>query len=733
METNQNNEEEKSDLDRLAGEKKASDGSSTDEAREDGQMPKDVSKNEDESVVSEEDTKKISDDVNTDPEFANDDDIDQEVPVKRENTLQRIREDYDEPAKGAIREAIQNGTDAWGENRHEGVLNEDATLRIRFNINTDRGTFIYQDNAGGMTSEILTENLLGIDTPDETKETGNQGGAYGRGFYVVSTCGEGKTYVETCHEGEHVSSTVSNVGRYSKPSEPTRSELPSGVDGTYIHVQDVEEHIMDKFQDWGWVEDMLLESFTMLLIREDVVVEYVIDGETHHPNPPDLKQYLEEGQLIYKKELPEFSAEGDTYQIRDFYVIRTDAMDEDPPWEGVAMLKGGQFLDEPYMTVNPYKPTGIPSLRRPPEMIGWCDAGNLCPDLENNSHTSFRGHESETGIKEVLMQLHEEHFKKGRTTEERQELASDITNSINEMLVGFDDFDEYQIPDGDAEADKGGEEDDGPEGDDDEPSVNIIRCQAGKREFDVGEEVPLEILIENPKDAEHERYEIHDIQIGSSNLGFNRSLPSRVVDVSKNQHEAFDVQKFRPTEDGIYSFSAKVRPQPEVMGMEEEEHEVVDTSRIYFRVGDVDRSRSASSSEDDEEGRGDENTRVSVVRDTSFYPGDDNTWKAVASENSEGGLDLTINSNQPEWLAATRITDDDDRRDNIQQKLGTKWGIEEVILQRNIDQIHEMLGDYTVDGEKAAEIIEENLKKRSEIQSELDARIADEMGTEYGN
>jgi len=716
-----------------ADDEDTSDDSPGDNTLDDEEVLEDVSENSDEPELNEDDVDEAPDAANTDPEFADDDDIDQEVPVKRENTLQRIREDYDEPAKGAIREAIQNGTDAWGENRHEGVLAEDATLRIIFNIDTERKTFIYQDNAGGMTSEILTDNLLGIDTPDETKESGNQGGAYGRGFYVVSTCGEGKTYVETCHEGERVSSTVSNVGRYSKPSEPASSKLPPGVDGSYIHVQDVEDHILEKLQNWEWVEDMLLESFTMLLIRDDVEVEYVIDGEAHYPDPPDLKKYLEEGQLIYKKELPEFSAEGETYQIRDLYVIRTDLMDEDPPWEGVAMLKGGQFLDEPYMTVNPYKPTGIPSLRRPPEMIGWCDASDLCPALENNSHTSFRGHETETGIKDVLMQLHEDHFKKGRTTEERQELASDITNSINEMLVGFDDFNEYQVSDGDAEAEKGGEDDDGPGGDSDEPSVNIIRCQAGKREFDVGEKVSLEILVENPKDAEHERYEIHDIQIGSSNLSFNRSLPSRVVDIPENQHETFDVQTLRPTEDGIYSFSAKIRPQPKVMEMEEEEHDVVDTSRIYFRVGDVEQSRSSSSSDDDEEGSGDENTRVSVVRDTSFYPGDDNTWKAVASENSEGGLDLTINSNQPEWLSATRITDDDNRRDNIQRKLGTKWGIEEVILQRNIDQIHELLGDYTVDGENAAETIEDNLKKRAEIQSELDARIADDMGTEHGS
>ncbi|AFK20664.1 hypothetical protein E6P09_02935 [Haloferax mediterranei ATCC 33500] len=686
-------------------------------------MSTDEDKPDDETQTDEENS------IDT-PDFAEDEEITRDVPIERKNTLQRIREDYDEPWKGSIREALQNGGDAFGRNKHYGVLPENAELFIEIRIDTERNTLTYEDNAGGMTRETLEDNLLGIDTPDEDKEAGGGAGAYGRGFYVVSMCGEGKTYVETRQGEEHHASTVTNIGKYSEPKTPENSKLPEGVQGTYIHVADVLDHDMEHLSTWEQIKQVLLGSFTFLLLRDDVTVEYTIDGETHQAEPPDLEKYLEEGQLIYKEKLPEFSAEGNSYQIHDLYVIRTDVMDEDPPWEGVAMLKGNKYLDHPFMAVKTYKPTGIPSLRRPPQMIGWCDASELCPELENNSHTSFRGNETDSGIKEVLMELHKEHFKKGRTTEERQQLATDITSSINELLTEYDDFDEYQVQDGTL-TNAGGDDDDGPSEDTptSPPTPSLLKCQVGKRKFDVGETVTLRTQVENPADSEHERFEIYDIKVASNDLGMNKSIPSRLVDVPKNEHDTFDIQAFRPTEEGIYSFSARIRGQPEVMEMDEEEPDELDHSRVTFYVGDVlPRSREKEKGDD---GGGDEPTRISIVRETSFFPGDDESWKAVASERGDGGIDLTINVNRQEWLAATRITDDDNRRDQIQKRLGTEWGVEEVILHRNIDEIHDLLGDMMVDGENAAELLEEGLTRRAEILARMEAAITEQLGVEY--
>lgn len=692
--------------------------------------------------MSTDDESKSRDERNIDkdnPDFADDEDINREVPIERRNTLQRIREDYDEPPRGTIREAIQNSGDAWGRNREEGVLDADAELEITIWVDSDQRTFTYKDNAGGMDRETFEENLFGIDTPDEVKEAGGGLGAYGRGFHVVSMSGDGKTYVETRHGDGHYASTITNDGLYSEPQEPDNSRLPEDMQGTYIYVADVYEHDMVKFQNWDWVEEILLESFTMLLARDDVTLEYIIDGEVHRADAPDLRQYIgdEDAQLAYRKELPEFSAEGGTYQIRDLYVIRTDAIDEEPPWEGIAMMKSGDYHDEPFMTVNPYKPQNIPSLRSPPKMIGWCDASNLCPDLEDNSHSTFRGHETDAGIRDIVLDLHKEHFKKGRSTEERQELASKITESINELLVEYDDFDPYQVPNDGFEAEQDGDEGDGNTKTDDDTS--IIKCQAGSREFDVGEEIPLQILVENPKDAEHERYELHDVQVSSNNLGFNRSLSSRVIDVPANDHQTFDVRTFRPTEEGVYSFSAKIRPQPEVMGMEEEEHDTIDSSRVYFYVGDVEpRSRTTTDDngdeddvEDDEGGDGDQPTRVSVVKDTTLYPGDDDSWKAVSEAREDGGIDVIINTNRPEWASAMGITDNDERRDRVQLRLGTEWGIEEVILYRNVDEIHDLLGNHTIDGENTAEKLAEMLTRRNGLLAQMESTIVTQYGAEY--
>lgn len=708
-----------------------------DEVPGEDEVPEDASENDEESTVDDESTEEIPDD---DPDFADDDEINQEVPLNRGNTLQRIREDYDVPPKGTIREGIQNSGDAWGRNRYEGILADDAELNITIRVDTERGTFTYIDNAGGMTRETLEDNLLGIDTPDDIKSAGEGAGAYGRGFYVVSMCGKGKTYVETRHGDQHHCSTVTNIGRYSKPTTPTNPKLKSGVQGTFIHVADVFEHDMERFQDWDWVEEILLESFTMLFCREGVSIDYVIDGESHTIDAPNLWQYLEvdEGQLIYKSELPEFRAEGDTYRVHDLYVIRTEVMDEEPPWTGVAMLKGNKYIG-PFMTVNAYHAQNIPSLRSPPEMIGWCDASDLCPELENNSHTSFRGHETKSGIREILLDLHKEHFKKGRTTTERQELASKITDSINELLVDYEDFNPYKVPNGGIEAEQGGtgEDDDGTGIS--KSKVSLLKCQAGNREFEVGDDVPLEVQVANPEEAEQERYELFDIEISSTDVPFDRELPSRIVSVPENTHETFDIQMFRPSEEGVYTFSAKIREQPEVMGMEKEDREALGSSWVNFYVGDVERPRATINTPDDDrndpekigdEG-GDDSTQVSVVKNTDFYAMGDDTWKTTSEPKEDGGIELIINSNHPEWSKVMRITDDDDRRDRIQHRLGTVWGIEEAILFLNVDDVHDVLGDHTTDGQRTAELLESKLRKRTKMISEMEAKIVDQFGIEY--
>lgn len=676
----------------------------------------------------------VSDDT---PDFAEDEEVNKDVPIERKNTLQRIRQDYDEPAKGTVRESVQNGVDAWGRNIDRSTLADDAELDIVFRVNTEEKVFTYTDNAGGMTEEVLRNNLVGIDTPDEDKEAGLGAGAYGRGFYVIAMCGKGLTYVETRQDSEHNAMTVSNDGKYSEPTTPSNPRLSSGQQGTHIFVEDVMDHDLEFLGDWEKVQEMFVQNFTFLLNRDDVTIRYFIDGEEHHPEAPDLTEFLEESELMYRSELPEFSAEGGTYRVRDLYVVRTDVMDEDPPWEGVAMLKGNQYLDKPFMTIKAYKPNGIPSLRNPPQMIGWCDATELCPDLENNAHTSFRGHESRTGIKEPLLELHNEHFKKGRTTEEKQQLASDITRNINQLLADYDDFDEYQMEgDVEAETDNEDEEKRGSNRDD------LIKCQAGKRKYDVGDRIPLGIQVNNPADPESERYELFDIRVNSTSQGVNKKVGSRVVDIPENQHETYDIVEFQPQTKGRYSFSASVRAQPELleMGEDDDEPEELDSSRIYFTVGDVERNPTPGGNGGDgdeldgEGGEGDRKGQVSIVQTITFANQENEDWKAVAIDHKDGGFEILLNTSRPEWLATNRIRNDDERRDRIQTRLGTEWGTEQIIHRRNVDDLHTLLDeDTTIDGRPAPEVIQEMLERREDMQANIESQIADQFGLEYGS
>jgi hypothetical protein len=589
-----------------------------------------------------------------------------------------------------------------------------------------------------MSKEILEENLVGIDTPNESKQAGNTAGAYGRGFYVIAMCGTGKTYVESRQGTQHNALTIKPEGKYSPARTPssTRSQLPSGTQGTYIHVTDVRETDLEMLSDWKEVEKVLVEKFTFLLLRDDVEVKYVIDGEVHTPSPPDLQKYQNSDELLHVDKLPKFPAEGNEYQIHDLVVVRTENMEEAPPWRGVAMLKG-DIDGDPFMTVKAYQPQRIPSLRNPAKMVGWCDARELCPELENNSHTSFRGYESDTGIKGELQRLHDEHFKKGRTTKETEALSGNITEELNELLADVDDFSDYLRYGSGVMIEQGGEDEDedGPETkEDDNDEPDIIRCQAGNRQFNPGDEITLKVTVNNPKDPESTKYELYDIRIDCTEHDLQRGFAPKQIEVIENQSEIFNIERIRPEKEGVYVFSAAIRTRPEVVELGEGDNndtEELDRSRIFIRVGDPEKEDGSTAKEKESGGQGGEdNTHAEIVHDVTFFPDEEATWKALASEDDEG-FEVTINTDRPEWQRALAIVDNDDLRDEIQLKFGVEWGSEELILQRNIDVISELLGETTIEGERVADITAEELRKRADILADLEAKIEERHNSEY--
>lgn len=665
------------------------------------------------------------------PNLASDDELNQKVPIDRENTLQMVRNDYEEPWKGVLREAIQNAADAWGRNMSAGVLPSDTGLTVDIEIDSQEGVFRYEDTAGGMSKEILEKNLVGIDTPDEEKQEGDSAGSYGRGFHVVASVGMGKAYVETKHRGKHYCVTLDNSGNHSTPVEPEDPQLEQ--QGTFIQVQDIRtEDLENGLGDWGAVEDVLLENFNFLLLKPDVNISYTLDGDNFEPTPVDLTKYVDDGLIEKEDSLDQFNHSGETYQIEDLVVVAADAVESDPPWEGIAMLKGNEYIEHPFMTVQTYKPHNIRSLNKPAQMFGWCDANDLCPDLEDNAHTNFNSTAlGKSGLKEKLRKIHNENFRREQKTEEREELRGDITQHINQLLTSFETFNDYQITGSSvSNSISSGVEKQGESVESGSGSGYTVVCQAGKRDFDIGDDVPLQIAIENSSDSDIKKFEIQDISVTSDVLSEEIQFEDKTIEVEPNETQRLDLKGFNPSKEGEYVFKAKGEP------LDEDGNK--DYSNVYVRVGDVNPDddtveKESEGSEEDagEDGQSTESSQqsVAIVENSHFSPDPQDEYKASLEKGENGGFEVLINTDRPEWSAAEEI-DDDLRRKTIQDRLGTLWGIEQIILQKNVDDAEDIINSDKANDEKFDELMD-RLYERDDLLAEIESMVATEHGVGY--
>ncbi|MDZ7701797.1 MAG: hypothetical protein U5J98_06860 [Halobacteriales archaeon] len=113
----------------------------------------------------------------------------------------------------------------------------------------------------------------------------------------------------------------------------------------------------------------------------------------------------------------------------------------------------------------------------------------------------------------------------------------------------------------------------------------------------------------------------------------------------------------------------------------------------------------------------------------SFSPSPDENYKVALEEGNHGGFEVLINTSRPEWTAAEEI-DDDERRKQLQNRLGTLWGIEQIVLARNVDDLNELLSTYDM-GDQAADDLTDRLYKRDELMAEIEAIVATEHGIGY--
>lgn len=361
--------------------------------------------------------------------------IDQDI----QNTLDRVVNDYSEHWKGVIGEWIQNAYDGWCHNRFgRGVISEDQPLHIVFEVDINQRQVRLGDDAGGMPSDTFYHNFAGLDTPGEEKVDGEFGGSYGRGSHVIAGVGD-EMYAETHHDGWR-------GGLFLRDAYQVEHDAELGFtdQGTVVEVYDTDLDPLLKLGDWDRVRSYIQRRFQRLLENDDVTVEYIIDGDSHIVEPVNLSLFdvLWEGDLS-------FTHRGSEFTLHDVRIYDKTSADTAVPLKGVGMLKSNQYVSEPFMRVQEYRPR---QLRHLDKMFGFCDASELCPEYEDNAHNSFTGNVvSSTPLKNLLERLEREHFIGTPTDLDAKDEIVDTTLEIVNRQWERNPFDDDTSPDVDIE------------------------------------------------------------------------------------------------------------------------------------------------------------------------------------------------------------------------------------------------------------------------------------------
>lgn len=613
------------------------------------------------------------------------------VEVNTGNSVRMIRNDYSDPWLGVLREAVQNSTDGWGEN---GRLEDGHPLSMRFAFDPDKNVMDIADNAGGMSEEVLRDNLVAIDNPSEAKSEGDGAGAYGRGFWVIASSGRTVT-VEVKHEGRILQTKVdpypseNEDATYDDIVELDEPDIGNGDEGTFYHIEDVLDADAQHFKDWPTVEEAFVRNFAPLLDDDRVTIEYAIGDDEHTVEGPDMDAFRassihEEAAL---KTFNSQHADGSgSYTVRDLVVVDATDLDVDAPWNTVVGWKGNAYLDYPFMKVSEYRPYNVPSMSKPADMFGWCDVSEFCPEQESNAHDDLNVKWGErSGLKQRLEQLHAEHFQTRVTTEERNELKEAIIDNINDVLSDVEKLSDMAI------------EGDGPEGDVDGPGPssrsNFLVCKADAKEVDVGQRIQLFGELNFPVDLDYDSYEIRGMKVRNISEELTvRQWPDTNWDATPNQHVEHHLAAMAFNESGRYSLSGQL------VGIDENgEAHAVDRSHTIFTVGDV---------EPPEQEQNDDDGAVQYVTNVKFFENADAPRKTFAQQDAEDdGLTVSINLGWPE---AQRLKDDytGDAYKREQRELCTRWGLDEVVNYRYSDT------DWSDEG---SEQFEEYLKLRDHI------------------
>lgn len=590
------------------------------------------------------------------------------------NSIRNIRRDYDRPAIGAIHEALQNMIDAYGRNFVEKLLIEEG-LECFFKVDSLSNEILIRDNAGGMTEEVLTENLIAIDNPSDHKDEGSGLGCLGRGVWVLLALGkvarievnhadeEGvmTTDVRTTADKSEVGDDEELVG-YSdiKRIDPEDSKL--GLEdqyGTAYKISGIKEEFMDVLSDWDEIEKSLIKRFAPLWTYfDDIEVSYIIDGDDMAVDAPDLENLKRNHMLRYEEDVEEFEYYGEKHEVRDAVFI--DARDlSDVPWEGFLALKGNEYFEHPFMTVDTYKPR-LPSTMGEIKMFGWFDVTDVCRQrdddriLENNSHTSINIPDKWTrmGLKYIASEVHDNVFKDNRDREKDKESFGRAKKMANEVLTDMDFEDKL-----DTEITGGSKQND-PTPSPSNDETRLLNCKVGKRKYDIGEEICLFAEVNFPDNPSYESYVIENIDVSRVDDGGEFSYEKGRNPVVKQSNDF----RVGPPIEPDPNVGGKYRLYGELYGIKDSgeiSDRPVASSQEKFYVGDPPKE-----GEDDPK-EGDGNEAMGIVSKVTHGP--NQPIVALAKEYEDGeGLEVRLSTDD----ARVKNIKENNRGDSVIDKTG---------------------------------------------------------------
>lgn len=653
--------------------------------------------------------------------------------------------DHDNALDAFLYEFGQNSLDPLFWVVMEGIR-ENNECEIHFRVNPEDNSVEMWDNVVGMTKEKLRENYLSIGNPGSEKSGMDTGGDQGKGAWSMFGWGD-TTYVETLDlNGDRwcaraypklVKDNHSEIKKAEAAGE-VRPELSHA--GLYIRVEGIADGEMETLCNSQNAIQKIEEKFAFALSNPNIDAQftYEVDGVISEAEGHDLQTAAEQGAVVANEDLGEFYLQGETRELTGLTLIKTSDLPDgfEPPWQGVCMLKGSAYTDSlPYMNVWTYSPTEADEILDG-ELWGWVNASSLCPDREEHGHTGFTNGGriySDSGLRSRVIEACENNFSHTSVEDKSrsaQQTKSQLVDYLNKFNTGVDVTPPGPPPTDDTEPTEPTEPD-GPR----------VFASTDGYYYDIGETVPLHVLITNPESSDIERFRVQTTvqrvidESGDTIPEDERSDPlpvSNTKTIPTGSEQVMMKEEppvFEPPRNGGYDMRLEMKEEPDmssddgVMKYKKavQEKSVVDSKRHTFYIGDIE-PRHGGGGTDPDPGPG------SILNDVGFIQKEDASYRVNLNPNPDGTQDVHLNEAHSEWQRMIEVMGGMPSSE-AKIELGVKWAFQRFTFKELSGEINDMLRDKGVADSELCLNIENKIDERLELYDEFAeefSRIGDE-------